>query len=318
MDKEENMEGHGNDFKIPKIMTPEQFLQSIPKDLNLDDKPKIEPIDVRGNIFWCGHLHHEDLEYIVNSLQEVFNFEILEKKTNEEKSRQDFSDYLRSHIVGEDMFSVKGEWKIAINGDTSTLKMGGMHSFPEVEFLWSTRGNDLISKLYKASQLYEEVARNKDSRFTFTNAKVMGWYLGASWQSNKKLNNFMSNDKGTIFCWCDGNRDEFRYESKIPASRWIFDSPKSKNEYQSIMDRLWDGYDVIKDKVLLYDISACHSTQILSKEKSRYFHVNIKFRFNDLGFKPYIPYKSAIELAERYQKHLNDLGQGKVVEYPKE
>lgn len=299
-----------------KVITPEEFIQSLPKELDQDKIPEPEQIILKGNIYWSGHLHYEDLENLVKSLQQVFNFTIPSEQTNQDLSEMQWEDYLRTGTIGDDMFKVEGEWQTCIEDEEHSLKMSGMHSFPDIDFYWSIKDPDVIQKLYKASQLYEEIARNKGSRFTFINRKIGDWYLGAKWYANGQIENFLSNEKGTIFYWQEGNRDEYRYESKIPSSEWIFHNPTTKKEHQEILDKLWDAYDAIKDKVLFYDLEIHHSRHVLSKEKDRHFHVKVKFEFSDLDFKPYIPYKSAIDLAETYQSNLKGLDQGRVVSYP--
>lgn len=300
-------------IKMPQVVTTEELIDLLPREESDEEIPKAKLHNLIGHINWPGHTHYDDLESIIKALKSVFKFKY-KGETNEQIAKDAHNEYYETKISRDEMYERKARYDILINNNITTLNLFGLHAMGWVDLDWNIQDDKVIDKLYKASDLFERFS-GRDSEWTFVYGNILDFELGARWKPKKEKEYFLTNGKGTIFFWESGNRDNYRYESWIPPTTFVFGLPSAKKKYQKIMNKLWEVYKTIKQPVLSYETNVQHTSDVFSKSKKRRFRVEIKFTFDDLFLKPYTKYKSAIDLALKFQAALEGIDQGEVVTY---
>jgi len=320
-------------MELPKIVTPLEFINQLDHEWSQEGRPQEKLFEIHGRLHWLGRCYHDDLAAFVDAFRDS-GFNVLNEEDNSELGDLAFKEYLnrqkdkpqrkgkltRKDIeeiskensdLRDDMFIRKLNTKVEYNGDVSEINLEGYSAYPDVDLKWSAKGTELVKKLAEVFPKFIEKSE-RDAELAVVFGRIAGFNHGVHMQKDENRT-FLANKKGTLFYSKAGKRENFHYESMIPDSHWIFREPSTYRKRKSLIEILDNAYESIKDEVQHYSINTTYRKNFPDRKKA--CRIKMEFDFSDLDFKPYTPYKSALDLVKKYQKELGRVKTGGVVDY---
>lgn len=261
-----------------RVMTPEKLIESLPKKVFIKKPISPEVGIIRAKVRWPGHCHDSDIDAIIDSLKKAY------RNTEFEHLREE-----STHASPEDMFSIGRIYKTADKetGKIDYLKISGVHPVGEIDLCWTLSDKDAIKKFFYASMFFLNLSGRKQADFTVVNASYGRWDFGGTWslppnvkvidtlrEKEKKatagIEDFVfttaravgeprlfinNHDVATIFMSTAGNRDEYEFETALPAPGGYFDLYTSRETFNKVSQAIYDCYEkILKDNVIALEV----------------------------------------------------------------